>query len=662
MNEKFIIGLKTDFELLNICHASDIKKDLFAINGENQLRLYELKSNSLKFLKKFPNIKKSIKSTDMEFHPIDNILTTTNGYDNEIYLWDIQEKFPKKMGKHNRKINKINWSTKNTNLLISCSQDCTLKIWDKKINMCDLSKNNLSKPVQEKKLNGVIFKDCKFNKNDEFTILTSLSNGFILLYDLRKFDDPFKKYIYHSSDEISVDWHPLDKNIFCSSGKDKNLNIWDINNENYILNYKTEDEIFKLKWYNNKYILSIQFKKYTANLWNTNIPYISEYIYSGHEKDITGFCWDNSNEKLITCSRDCKVIIRDFKDGLRQIDNISNNIIKISSDNQLMYYHEYKQHKKRDFNEVNNEKETKFNIKYNNVKKEINVIHKLKFDFLNNNIENNKNNFFNNCKELNQYYIYDKKLITKVFKGYIYILDSRILKKNKNNLNLNENMSLTEKLKKIVLYNYEFSKNEIKIDNHIVIWKELNFLTEQLSFEKLNENMKIKKINNLYFQIVENKILQIIEYLIEIHNDIYLATLITILFFIFLESNKKIKQKIINLQQNCRKNLLTLKLFVLGNKISKFGFKEIRDNPIFLLSCMRCKEIFENNSICLKCNRDLLCNYCNKKVIGIFELCLGCGHGGHIYEEINWFKDNYKCKICEHECNKFKNNIKNIYL
>ena len=169
--------------------------------------------------------------------------------------------------------------------------------------------------------------------------------------------------------------------------------------------------------------------------------------------------------------------------------------------------------------------------------------------------------------------------------------------------------------------------------------------------------MKIKNTNNLYFQILENKILQIIDYLIDIHNDIYLATLISILFFSFLENNKKIKQKIISLQKNCRKNLLKLKLFVLGNKISKFGgFREIRDNPMFFLSCMKCKDTFDN-SICLKCNQELLCNYCNKKVIGLFEFCLGCGHGGHIYEEINWFKDNYKCKICDDECNKIKNNI-----
>jgi hypothetical protein len=30
MNEKFIIGLKADFELLNICHAANTEKDLFA--------------------------------------------------------------------------------------------------------------------------------------------------------------------------------------------------------------------------------------------------------------------------------------------------------------------------------------------------------------------------------------------------------------------------------------------------------------------------------------------------------------------------------------------------------------------------------------------------------------------------------------------------------
>ena len=39
--------------------------------------------------------------------------------------------------------------------------------------MNDLKKNNLSNPAQEIKQDGVL--DCKFNKNDEYTILTSLS-------------------------------------------------------------------------------------------------------------------------------------------------------------------------------------------------------------------------------------------------------------------------------------------------------------------------------------------------------------------------------------------------------------------------------------------------------------------------------------------------------
>jgi len=81
---------------------------------------------------------------------------------------------------------------------------------------------------------------------------------------------------------------------------DKNLFIWDINNNNDntpIISYKSSHGISRLKWWkkNPQYIISsYQTNNFYVSMWNINIDNMPEFTYKGHKDVVTGFCFDTT--------------------------------------------------------------------------------------------------------------------------------------------------------------------------------------------------------------------------------------------------------------------------------------------------------------------------------------------------------------------------------
>ena len=278
-------------------------------------------------------------------------------------------------------------------------------------------------------------------------------------------------------DVLCLDWHPLLNNIFCSGGMDKNLYIWNIEEDSPFITYKTSDGISRVKWFNPnpQYIItSYQINNFWTNIWNVNIPNIPEFKFIGHKDVVTGFCWDISNKKFITCDKNGNIFMRYFNDGIRSLDNISTSLTKFSNENQLLYYHEDKPPRKDFFhcelsklNSIKEKEIKKSEIKilnlnnknltvFNNIPSNINYQIKLNSEL---NLDYNSN--------LQQYYSYDKSDIEIIFKDYVFILEGRssIIKNNK--LNIDQKASYTEKVQSAIIYNYNYAKNELKNYNHI---------------------------------------------------------------------------------------------------------------------------------------------------------------------------------------------------
>ena len=314
--------------------------------------------------------------------------------------------------------------------------------------------------------------------------------------------------------------------------------------------------------------------------------------------------------------------------------------------------------------------------------------------------------------ELRQYYFFTKDQINSLFRGYIYYIEKKetIYKRKRfcseNDLikmsssedmitvkiNVDE-LDFSEKLTRAISENLDFAKNMLNNYNHISIWKTLLYLSNQRIFKQLydkyngKEEKKIKKrrkktnkntknpkknksfneektlidFNNystlspfaekLMTNLFIKQISEIIDYLIDIYGDIYLATIICYLFKPILFKDEQLKMRILRLIKQCVNNLRKYQIYIPANHLIKYGPEEnnkIDEKNEFVFSCKNCGKNDFKEGKCT-CGKILLCEECNKKTQGLFIWCPRCGHGGHI-NHINKPKTLFLCKACNHNC------------
>jgi len=590
-----MINLESPISTIN----RSCKSDLVAVGGKSFMKVFKLENNEFKLHKGLKMAKTSnrVGTTDMAWNNfLENIIASTTLLNSNVLVWDVVQigvaNSFQKIGSHSQLINRINWSHHNPDLLASCSQDGFIKIWDRNAKS---DRPVINMDHKEK------IRDCQFSPFNEHYILASYVSGAVKLWDTRVEKYQLKEFIQHETDVLTIDWHPERENIFCSGSMDKNLYIWDTNNSNPVHSYKASHGLSRVKWWkkNPLYIISsYQTNNFYTSMWNMNIDNIPEYLYKGHKDVVTGFCWDMSENRLITCSKDGHVIVNNFSDGYRCIDNLCTNFVKFSDDNSLCVYSDKKPDK---LNFELKEKKVKFLNRDKSNKKFF-----LKSIYASNNI------FLSAVNQINNYYFFDKNQIKLIFENYTFISEINYGESNKNNV---EKSSL---IADIVNKNWKYAKENLKNYNHISVWTQLKFLCELESFniideEEFSNNYSPVNKNNIKMmsEIFKNNIIEIVKFLIDYHADIWLATIIIYMFQNIFSFDKRFVVRIIS---ECFETLRRFKLYNISAKLMKFSLyddmKHNKQNTLILLSCKKCGLTYDPSispSSCPSCKTKIKC-------------------------------------------------------
>lgn len=614
---------------ISVIHRNP-SEDLFAVGGKSFTKIIKIVNNEFKVHKVLKTAKSSSKvgTTDIQWNKsFKTILASTTLLNSSILIWDISQishdKLSTTIGSHDQIINRISWNNINYKILASCSQDGYIKLFDYKVKEEVLSINNKEK-----------IRDCQFSPFSEFQLLASYNNGIINLWDTRKTDSSVSQFIRHESDVLSIDWNPLKENIFVSGSTDKNLYIWDINKSQPILNYKTNFGTNRVKWYkkNPQYILtSYQTNNNFAALWNTKIFNIPEYLFKGHKEVVTGFSWSLDESKLITVSKDSKMILHDFSNGFRPLDNFFSNFSKLIDDNNLIFYSDVLPEKE---NIVN--KKVEENITYEKSKKT-----KYSLNFI----------------SFKMSFTYHKAIVNDIFRSYRFILKSNLVR---NNDNLMQFETLSEQIRSIIQHNVRSSK-KYTYSNHFIIFNELEFLTQSDFFNELcnmteesnrieGENKQKTHNNSVLYEVYKNNLLEIINFLIELENDIILATIIIYIFQDVFEFDENLIKKI---TIGCIEYIKSFSLFTPAVALIKFSKSTIiktlnSKSCLFLMSCKLCNKKYDSSKypFCNGCNKRIRCAICSFAVEGLIFWSPSCSHGGHVNHMKEWFKYNSICPLC----------------
>lgn len=144
-----------------------------------------------------------------------------------IHLWKPQESSwhvdQRPYTAHTASVEDIQWSPNEPTVMASCSVDKSIRVWDVRAaphKACMLT----AADAHEADVNVI-----SWNRQEPF-LLSGGDDGAIKVWDLRTFQSgrPVATFKHHLAPVTSVEWHPTDSTVFCATGSDDQLTLWDL--------------------------------------------------------------------------------------------------------------------------------------------------------------------------------------------------------------------------------------------------------------------------------------------------------------------------------------------------------------------------------------------------------------------------------------------------
>ncbi|XP_033639290.1 GATOR complex protein WDR24-like isoform X1 [Asterias rubens] len=262
--------------------------------------------------------------TDVMWHPSkDNILATgaTNGH---VCTWDLNKhqgnKLDQEFTDHARTVNRVCFHPSEWYILLSGSQDGTMKFFDLRTNKCESTFGKQNESIR----------DIQFRPHSNyFTFAATADSGNLQMWDFRWSDKVLLDYMAHNGPAFSLDWHPEDRNLIATCGRDRLIKIWRLqdNAENKLTEEGTVyciASVARIKWRPEKksHIASCsQVVDQAVCVWDIRRPYMPFAVFEEHKDMATGVVWRDPH-CFVSGGKDGYLYQHIFKDAKRPADSV----------------------------------------------------------------------------------------------------------------------------------------------------------------------------------------------------------------------------------------------------------------------------------------------------------------------------------------------------
>ncbi|KAL8922707.1 MAG: hypothetical protein Q9208_005020 [Pyrenodesmia sp. 3 TL-2023] len=130
-----------------------------------------------------------------------------------------------RLHEHSRQVHRVAFNPFQGALLLSGSQDATIRLWDLRALAREESVTTCQS-IYKYPGNNEGVRDVRWSPIEGVEFATCTDNGVVQRWDLRKANAPLLKLNAHEKTCYSIDWHPDGKHL-ASGGADKNIKIWD---------------------------------------------------------------------------------------------------------------------------------------------------------------------------------------------------------------------------------------------------------------------------------------------------------------------------------------------------------------------------------------------------------------------------------------------------
>lgn len=240
-------------------------------------------------------------------------------------------KLDRVIAEHTRAVNRVHFHPNDSFLLLSGSQDGTIKMWD-------LRTRNTARATIDAKSEGV--RDVQFNPLGTLELASALENGSVQIWDLRRTSACERRYNAHNGLALTLDWHSNGR-LLATGGRDKMIKIWDTTHEarkpiHYI---QTISSVAKVVWRPGSpaELASCSLSSdYRIYVWHTERPYIPDITLDRHDNTVSGIVWGLRGDSLFSCSRDHRLLMHDVvRDGYQIRDRLPKTGLSFSAHSDL---------------------------------------------------------------------------------------------------------------------------------------------------------------------------------------------------------------------------------------------------------------------------------------------------------------------------------------
>ncbi|KAG8199533.1 hypothetical protein JTE90_009375 [Oedothorax gibbosus] len=285
------------------------------VAGRNVFKIFNVEAT--KFVEKLnlrigKNVDLSYSCADVVWNPTDDAILATAATNGSVVTWNLNSthKQDLKFQDHKRTVNKVCFHPTETQFLLSGSQDGTMKLFDMRKKEASSTYYSLSESVR----------DVQFCPHSYFLFAAVQENGYVQLWDLRRTDRFEKQFAAHSGPVFTCDWHPEEKFLFATAGRDKTIKVWDTTFKETLDHcIQTIASVSRVKWRPDKkyHIASSSLVvDFTVNVWDVRRPFVPFACFTEHKDVATGFAWRNP-QLLLTTSKDCSLYQNVFSDADR---------------------------------------------------------------------------------------------------------------------------------------------------------------------------------------------------------------------------------------------------------------------------------------------------------------------------------------------------------
>jgi hypothetical protein len=260
---------------------------------------------------------------------------------------------------HYRQVHRITFNPHRGSLLLSGSQDGTVRLWDvRDARRSTGSTQRSSTPATSKMQSKSKFagqsdsvRDVKWSPTDGVDFAFGTDSGWVQIWDMRNLKQPKIKIPAHAHACTSVDWHPDGKHV-ASAGLEKLIRVWNVSSNNRKKSgweIKTPYPVSNARWrppcessvpgdygsrQTTQIVAAYDREHPVLHIWDLRRPAFPFREMTPHPEAPTDLLW-HSQDLLWTVGRDGVFLQSDIQHARKAMDNISVNVAAISAKGEL---------------------------------------------------------------------------------------------------------------------------------------------------------------------------------------------------------------------------------------------------------------------------------------------------------------------------------------